>query len=84
MRVRSGDPQTAVIDADLEEPLLEDWLLGSFQLIVRGNRIGDPEDVVTLRAVLAWWRQFVTLSAWHVVPRGRPGSSHLNLRWRRR
>jgi hypothetical protein len=60
MRLAVGDPAVAAIEVDIEEPRDEQWIFGRFRLIARGEPIGDWDDVVTLRAVVAWWRSFTS------------------------
>ena len=60
MRSVIGNPEIAAIEVDVEEPRDEKWLFGRFRLQVLGESIGNWDDVVTLRAVLAWWQTFVT------------------------
>lgn len=58
MRTVVGDPNVAAIEVDIEEPRDDRWLLGQFRLHVLGEAIGDWDDIVTLRAVVAWWQAF--------------------------
>lgn len=54
-----GSPGLAAIEYEIEEPRDEKWVFGRFRLHVRGEEVGDWDDVVTLSAVVAWWRAFV-------------------------
>lgn len=57
--VVAGTPAVLAVEVEPEQPVDPEWVLGRFCLWVSGARIGDQEDVVTLKAVIAWWRSFV-------------------------
>lgn len=46
------------VEAEPEQPIDPEWVQGRFCLWASGAPIGDQEDVVTLKAVAAWWREF--------------------------
>lgn len=60
MRTIIGNPEVAAIEVDVEDPRDEKWLLGHFRLHARSETIGEWDDVVTLGAIINWWRSFAT------------------------
>ena len=62
MLLTFGDPNVAAIEVEIEEPRDENWVFGHFRLSVHGESIGDWDDVVAIRAVVNWWRSFVSES----------------------
>ena len=55
-----GDPDVAAIDVEIEEPRDPQWIFGRFRILAGGESLGDWDDVVTLKAVVAWWNTFAS------------------------
>ena len=53
-----GREGVVAIEAELEEPIDEQWVFGHFRLRFPHATLGDWDDVVTLRAVCSSWQRF--------------------------
>lgn len=51
-----GDPAVAALEFEIESPADPAWLNGHFRLHLRGEAVGNWDDLATVRGIAHWWR----------------------------